>query len=334
MRITRWDEEDRHAFDGCLAVERAAHQADDPAGPPRSARELRTFLSGADGDAVTETWFAAGDPDVLGWYRLYLPNRENLDLAWLGLVVHPGHRCRGTGTMLLRHAAGRAAAHGRSRLSARELLQGGAGAAFAAAAGARAGVAEARRVLDVTRIPPGRIAGLRDSAARAAAGYALVTWTGEIPEEHLGGVACVHEALYDAPWDFEAPRWDAERVREEINRRVRRSGNRFYSVAAVHGATGQMAALTGLSVAPEVPEWGRQNPTAVARPHRGHRLGMLVKAAMVEWVATAEPDMRMIQTGNANANAHMIAINDQLGYELLQPGWQFYTIDVAAIPTR
>jgi hypothetical protein len=30
----------------------------------------------------------------------------------------------------------------------------------------------------------------------------------------------------------------------------------------------------------------------------------------------------------------MIAINEQLGYELLQPGWQFYTIDVAAIPVR
>jgi GNAT superfamily N-acetyltransferase len=298
--------------------------------PPRAARELGAFLSGADG----ETWFAAGDEGVCGWYRLSLPDRENLDLAWLALVVDPGRRRRGAGTMLLRHAAGRAASRGRSRLASRELLQGGAGAAFAAAAGAQAGVAEARRVLDVTLIPPGRFAGLRDRAARAADGYNLVMWTGQVPEEHLGGVAFVREALYDAPWDFEAGRWDAERVREEVNGRVARSGNRNYSVAAVHGATGQMAALTGLSVAPEVPEWGRQDPTAVARPHRGHKLGMLVKAAMLDWAATAEPDLRKIQTGNANDNAQMIAINEQLGYELLQPGWQFYTIDVAAIPVR
>jgi hypothetical protein len=189
-------------------------------------------------------------------------------------------------------------------------------------------------VLDVMRIPPGRIAGLRESAARAAAGYALVTWAGQIPDEYLGGVASIHEALNDAPWDFEAARWDAERVREQINRRVRQSGDRYYSVAAVHGVTGQMAALTAVSVDPEVPEWGRQNITAVARPHRGHRLGMLVKAAMLEWLPTAEPGMQMIQTGNANANTHMTAINDQLGYELFQPGWQFYTIDVAAIPAR
>jgi GNAT superfamily N-acetyltransferase len=256
MRITRWDGEDRRAFDGCVAVERAAHQADDPAGPPRPARELGAFLSGADG----ETWFAAGDEGVCGWYRLSLPDRENLDLAWLALVVDPGRRRRGAGTMLLRHAAGRAAARGRSRLAARNLLQGGAGAAFAAAAGAQAGVAEARRVLDVTLIPPGRFAGLRDRAARAAGGYNLVMWTGQVPEEHLGGVAFVREALYDAPWDFEAGRWDAERVREEVNGRVARSGDRYYSVAAVHGATGQMAALTGLSVAPEVPEWGGRTP--------------------------------------------------------------------------
>jgi GNAT superfamily N-acetyltransferase len=253
VRITQWDEEDRHAFEGCLAVERAAHQADDPAGPPRSARELRRSLSGADSDAVTETWFAAGDQDVLGWHRLYLPNREDLGLAWLALVVHSGHRRQGAGTMLLRHAAGRAAAYDRSQLAC-ALLQGGAGAAFAAAAGARAGLGEARRVLDVTRIPPGHIARLRDSAGRAAAGYALVTWEGEIPDEYLGGVAYVHEALNDAPWDFEAVRWDAERVREEINRRVRRSGDRYYSVAAVDSVTGQMAALTALSVDPEVPE--------------------------------------------------------------------------------
>src|ERR1700761_3053219 len=85
--------------------------------------------------------------------------------------------------MLLRYAAAR----GRFRLAARELLQGGAGAAFAAAAGAKAGVAEARRVLDVTRVPPGRFAELRGGAVRAAARYSLVTWTGEVPRSTSAG---------------------------------------------------------------------------------------------------------------------------------------------------
>src|ERR1035438_7976264 len=51
---------------------------------------------------------------VAGWYRLELPDRENLDRAQLDLMVHPDRRRRGLGRMLLQHAAARAAAHTRS----------------------------------------------------------------------------------------------------------------------------------------------------------------------------------------------------------------------------
>jgi RimJ/RimL family protein N-acetyltransferase len=67
----------------------------------------------------------------------------------------------------------------------------------------------------------------------------------------------------------------------------------------------------------------------VTRPHRGHRLGLLVKAAMLEWLAEAEPQLERIVTGNAAVNQHMIAINQQLGYELLEPPGQSYEIAVA-----
>jgi GNAT superfamily N-acetyltransferase len=332
MRIQRWDKSDEGVFDGCLAVERAAHQADDPAGPPLPRRQLWNTLTGKTaGSIVTETWYATGSEGVLGWHHLYLPDRENLDLALLDVVVHPEHRRRGVGTELLRHAAGRASAHGRSRLTG-DTFRGGAGAEFATAVGAHAGVPEARRVLDVAAIPPGRIAELRAGAASAAAGYSLVQWVGKVPEEHLEGFAYVREAMNDAPSDFEEARWDAQRVRDVVNYRIERSDSRRYTVAAVHGATGQMAALTDLAVGPEFPEWAHQNVTAVARSHRGHRLGLLVKTAMLEWLAAAEPGLRKIQTGNADVNEHMIAINEQLGFAVLEPGWQVYTIDVAAVP--
>jgi GNAT superfamily N-acetyltransferase len=333
MRIMRWDETDPDAFQGLSGVERAAHQADDPLGPPMSARRLRVSLT-VRGGSLIETWYATGPEDALGvpgWYHLRLPQRENLDAALLDLVVHPGHRRRGLGTELLRHAAVRASEHGRSRLGCETIFQGGAGAAFAEACGAQAGVAEARRVLNVAAIPPGRIAALREGAARCAAGYSLVSWTGLVPDEHLDGVAHVREAMNDAPSDFEDARWNAGRVRDQVNPRIKKSGNRCYAIAATHDATGQMAALTELAVDPESPQWGFQQYTAVARPHRGHRLGLLVKSAMLEWLATAEPGLRMIETGNADVNKYMISINEQLGFDLFGPGWQTYTIDVAAI---
>ena len=58
----------------------------------------------------------------------------------------------------------------------------------------------------------------------------------------------------------------------------------------------------------------------MARPHRGHRLG-LRKAAMLDWLASAEPQLEQIETGNADANEHMIAINEELGFTILDPAW-------------
>jgi RimJ/RimL family protein N-acetyltransferase len=57
----------------------------------------------------------------------------------------------------------------------------------------------------------------------------------------------------------------------------------------------------------------------VARPHRGHRLGLLVKAAMLQWLTGAEPRLRKVATFNAASNRHMIAINEELGFEVSGP---------------
>ena len=89
---------------------------------------------------------------VQGWYFMFLPQRENRDRAYGYLTVHPSSRRRGIGTALLRHAAERAASNGRSVLGS-GAFQGSAGAAFAARAGATAGLVEARRVLVLGKIP-------------------------------------------------------------------------------------------------------------------------------------------------------------------------------------
>ena len=86
------------------------------------------------------------------------------------------------------------------------------------------------------------------------------------------------------------------------------------TMRAIHDV--ERAALTELRVDPDVPGWGNQGNTAVARPHRGHLLGLLVKAALMQWLADAEPCVRKVVTYNSAANSHMIAINEELGYEV------------------
>src|SRR5262249_48715970 len=157
------------------------------------------------------------------------------------------------------------------------------------------------------RAAPGHFARVRDDAAPAAAGYSLVTWTGVTPEERLAGVAGILNAMNDAPHSegAEDADWDAGRVRERADSSHVRMGVHSYSVAAIHEATGEMAALTQVEVAPDSPQWGHQGLTAVTRPHRGHRLGLLVKAAMLDWLAEAEPKIERIETGNDATNQHM-----------------------------
>ena len=72
----------------------------------------------------------------------------------------------------------------------------------------------------------------------------------------------------------------------------------------------------------------------MTRAHRGHRLGLLVKVAMLEMLAGHEPRLERIVTGNADANEHMIAINTELGYQVLDHwlSWELAVADVLALP--
>jgi GNAT superfamily N-acetyltransferase len=279
-----------------------------------------------------EVWYVPGEAgEAIAWVRLDLPDLENRDRGFAIPVVRPTARRDGIGRELLRHAADRAAANDRTTLASVAVLDS-AGDAFMRRVGAKPGLVEARRMLDLATVQPGQFTRLRETAAAAAAGYTLVSWTGPVPEEYLGLVASAFNAMNDAPRDegWEDDIWDADRVRARANLILRLTDVRGYSVAALHDETGEMAGLTQVEVDPERPDWGYQGLTAVTRAHRGHRLGLLTKAMMLEWLATAEPKIQRIVTGNAASNEHMIAVNETLGYELFPPGWQFCEMPVAA----
>jgi GNAT superfamily N-acetyltransferase len=330
MRIVRGDALDRTTTQACFEVVRAAAEVDDPHGPPWSLRRLRGWMEHP--TDPSELWIAADETTGAchGCYWLVLPERENRDRGHLWINVRPSSRRRGFGTALLRHAADRAATGGRSVLVS-GTLQGSAGAAFATRAGATAGLVDARRVLELGQIPAGRVALLREQAARAAAGYSLVSWDGRTPDEYLARYAELENAMGDAPHDAgeEHAVWDADRVREQIDDIRERQGRHVYTLAALHDASGEMAGVTSAEPDRDFPAWGHQQITAVIRKHRGHRLGLLVKAAMLDWLAVAEPGIERIVTYNAASNDHMVAINAELGFELLEPLEQSYELPVA-----
>jgi GNAT superfamily N-acetyltransferase len=301
----------------CLEIIEAGRRADDPAQPPHSAAELRSAWGyGFEGRDPRQAFLARDADGPAGCYLLELPDRENVTLGTAVLAVPPLRRRRGIGTAVLAHCAAQARAAGRTTLQA-SAAPGSPGEAFARAAGAAGGLTDVRRVLRTAGLTPERLAGLRAEAEAHAAGYSLLTWTGPAPEEHIDQVAGLYGALGDAPREagMAAPHMDAGRVRAiELTTADPVFG--LYSVAARHDASGDLAALSQVITNAEVPAHALQALTAVSRPHRGHRLGLLVKVAMHEWLASAEPGVRDVFTWNAQANGHMIGINERLGYEV------------------
>ncbi len=333
MRIERLDLTDTKKMRECHEVFLAALRVDQPEGPWFTDHLFRGWLTVGWGGNPREVGLAADQGTVAGWYRLELPDRENQDQAYLDIVVHPGRRRQGLGLALLRHAAGRAAAHGRSALNG-TTLDGSPGEAFARSVRAEPGLVEVKRVLELGTLGQDEITRLRGPAERAAAGYSLVSWIGPVPEEFMEQAAEAYNAMNDAPHNPETgpELWDARRVRERVNELRPHFGMRDYTVAARHDDTGEMAGLTELAVDPEDPGWGHQLFTVVARKHRGHRLGLLMKIAMLELLATTEPRLERIVTWNARVNDHMIAVNEALGYTVRGAPSTDGRLDVAAVP--
>jgi RimJ/RimL family protein N-acetyltransferase len=78
---------------------------------------------------------------------------------------------------------------------------------------------------------------------------------------------------------------------------------------------GRLVAFTDLHVPLATDEQARQGATLVLREHRGHRLGALVKSAVLRDLATASPQTRRITTYNLEGNAPMVAVNTALGFQ-------------------
>lgn len=75
---------------------------------------------------------------------------------------------------------------------------------------------------------------------------------------------------------------------------------------------------------PWEPAVALQQNTAIEPAHRGHGLAKWAKAAMLERIRARRPAVTTIRTANAFSNQPMLAINDALGFKVVevQTDWQ------------
>jgi GNAT superfamily N-acetyltransferase len=252
---------------------------------------------------------------VVGLLQLFAPTYDNTNLAWLEVEVHPDHRGRGIGSELVRYGEQVARELGRTSIGLGSLDLPKADA-FAKRHGFEQKAIEVNRRQDIAGLDWTTVQKLYDEAVLASADYELVRIIDVLPEEMLDDMVAITASINDAPkddLDVEDDVFSPQRLRgyEESKRGHQQT---IYRVIARHRTTGELAGHSLVTVERERPHIAEQADTAVSRDHRGHRLGALVKTAMLLWLREAEPAVTQLDTWNAESNSHMIAINEQLNY--------------------
>ena len=143
----------------------------------------------------------------------------------------------------------------------------------------------------------------------------LVHWTRCCPDEWIDAMVVTTNAMNDAPTDdldMADTIVDAAMVRGEIEARTAR-GLEYRGTLAVTAA-GEAAGTTEVFINRHRPAASWQWSTVVLPAHRGRGIGRWLKAAMWHRLRATEPEVTGLQTGNAASNAHMLAINDEMGF--------------------
>ncbi len=317
VEVREYMADDRDAVAGSVAILNACRDLETPWMPPVMPyrREMQVRYSW-DGTPVRHL-LGCADGVPVAVAQLEVGEWDNRDFAWFGLTVHPSHRRRGHGSEMLEVLA----AEARSRACTKI---GGAGweleptQAFAARHGYRLASQAICRVQHPQDLPATLASEVYAESATFASDYDLLRIAGRVPDHLLDPVVTLTAAINDAPTDdldIEDEVFTSERVRsyEEC---TTRAGHRLYRIVARHHTSGALGGHTVVAVDEDDDTIAHQHDTSVAREHRGHRLGLLLKADMMRWLSETEPQVQSIYTWNAESNDHMIAVNQRLGYRI------------------
>ncbi|WP_254707105.1 GNAT family N-acetyltransferase [Streptomyces lunaelactis] len=292
----------------------AASMAHDlPGVPPPGPGQIHAQLTKPTLDSHRLTWLATGADRVpvgVAGLRLFTsPGRDHL--AELELHVDPAHRRQGTGSRLLSAVVAACRTEDRRSLIV-EAPADSPGEAFCERWMFRLALALDHLILRFDEVDGDKVRRLGDAEHP---GYRLTGWTGTVPDDLAAAFAAAKNAMNDMPvgdLDYGSVDWDADRVRA-MAQVIADRGDTLLTIAAVHD-DGTMAGYTEILLPQGAPPRAQQYDTAVVPAHRGHGLGLWLKAAMVQRLRAEHLGVVEVETDNAEDNVHMLAVNRELGF--------------------
>ncbi len=260
---------------------------------------------------------------------------DDESVGWVHLHVHPDVEHGGIGRALADTVEQHARSLGRSRLityavsvdapGERLVPPTGAGSVPLAGREVRFLLARGWRLEQIARasrfalpFDAADVAARRaDAESKAGAGYRIHLWRGPTPDRWVEDQAILFTRMSteEPTAGLESPEdpWDADRVRTYDA--LQAEGPRdLFTAAAEHVASGALAGFTQLGVPADVERPVTQEDTLVLREHRGHRLGMLLKVANLQFLEQEAPGHPCVLTWNAEENRAMLDVNEAVGF--------------------
>ncbi len=322
MEIRRIDPSDASAFGDWYALLRATDLERWPDVAGWSEQTVRAMASLREGPTEYQCLAALDEAGVTrGIALLELPQRDNVHGASLEVRVDLDHRRRGLGSAIVADAQRRARAAGRTSLGGISEVPTArrdrdVSTPFALSQGFAAIQGSHRRHLSLP-VDPVRLKELREEVARSTLGYRVFAFAAPWPSEYLNDQCELARRMStDAPnadARHEEEVWDAARVKE-MDDLLAAQGLSKIAAVAEHVESGRLVAFSEIGV-PEHRNDVWQWATLVLGEHRGHRLGLAVKLANLDYLAAAVPTVRLLTTSNAVENAPMIAVNRLMGFD-------------------
>ncbi|MBN2228655.1 MAG: hypothetical protein JW779_03605 [Candidatus Thorarchaeota archaeon] len=302
------------------------HHENNPRSPLPSTKRRRDYMLDPHPDYILSWWRAESEPGaVVGMGGVWWAKKntsiykEAKDTAYADMILEQEYANDRNEIEFLRHLTETAQRIGKSKLIVetraehqQQLLQN---------LGFDIVSQRATYRLHVSDVNLEMIEHWRSECAKKAPGVAIERHR-SIPDEDLVEYAKIYtETWNQAPLENAAPDMI---VTPESRRKMEsyfESQGEIWTTILSREPDSTISGLTEIWYNPELDYYIEQGLTGVKEQYRGRSIGKWLKAEMLAYILREYPKATVIETGNADTNAPMRSINQQLGFRHYRNLW-------------